>query len=424
MTTSPPASLGDIRVFDPATYASGDPATFGLPLEQYKYLREEAPCWRQRFADPLLVDETWVVSRWEDINDVDRDPELWSAACGGVNIWKVTPLAPAHIADKAGFGKPAMLVMDGEDHRRNRGTVSRAFTPKTVAALEERFRAYAKRVVDAALSQGGPFNFIRVVAHAMPMEALGDVLGIPAAHRPKFFNWVDTFASPYDTRVTSSFEELLEAIIAILNYAPELAELRRREPGDDVMSKIVQAVGINQLTDDEIQGNVALLAAGAAESTRSVLGHGMHQLMRDSEQVAWLRERADDIPATAVQELVRISCPFTHLSRTATRATELHGHAIKAGEKVAMLFASGNFDDAVFAEPTRFDLSRDPNPHLSFGRGPHSCLGKHVAGLEIKILLEELLQRTTSIEPAGEISYSRDNYSRGVYDLPVTVTPA
>ena len=424
MSITTPSSVEDIKVFDPDTYANGDPTTFGLPLEQFKYLREEAPCYLQKFEDPLLVEETWVVSRHEDISAVDKDPDLWSAAGGGVNIWKVVPLQPAHIAEEIGFGKPAMLVMDGDDHRRNRGTVSRAFTPRRVAALEERFRVYATNVVDDALSQDGAFDFIEIVAHAMPLQALGDVLGIPEADRPKFFGWVDQFASPYDTRVVKSFEDLLGAIMAMLAYAPELAELRRKEPGDDVMSKIVQAVDSDRLTDDEIQGNVALLASGAAESTRTTLGHGMHELMRDPAQMAWLRERADDIPATVAQELVRIACPFTHLSRTATRDTELHGQQIKAGDKMAMLFAAGNFDEDVFTDPASFDLSRDPNPHLSFGRGGHSCLGKHIAALEIKILLEELLQRTKAIEPAGEISYSRDNYSRGVYELPVTVTPA
>src|ERR1700752_2901274 len=105
-------SLEDIKVFDPDTYAHGDPTTFGLPLDQYRYLREHAPCYKQRFDDPLLVEETWVVSRHADIEAVDRDPELWSAGMGGVNIWKIVPLAPNHIADEIGFGKPAMLVMD------------------------------------------------------------------------------------------------------------------------------------------------------------------------------------------------------------------------------------------------------------------------------------------------------------------------
>jgi cholest-4-en-3-one 26-monooxygenase len=416
--------MADIKVFDPETYANGDPTTFGLPLDQYEYLRSEAPCYLQTFDNPLLVEQTWVVSRHEDITAVDRDPDMWAADLGGVNIWKVTPLAPKQIAEELGFGKPAMLVMDHDDHRRNRKVVSRAFTPKVVQGLEARFRVYAKNVVDDALAQDGLFNFIEVVAHAMPMEALGDVLGVPPQDRPKFFRWVDQFASPFDTRVSASFEDVLNAIMQMLAYAPELAEIRRKDPGDDVMSKIVAAVDEDKLSEDEIQGNVALLASGAAESTRTTLGHGMHELMRDPEQMAWLRERADDIPATVAQELVRIACPFTHLSRTARRDTELHGQQIKEGDKIAMLFAAGNFDSDAFEDPRRFDLSREQNPHLSFGRGPHSCLGKHIAALEIKILLEELLQRTKEIEPAGEISYSRDNYSRGVYELPVRVIAA
>jgi cholest-4-en-3-one 26-monooxygenase len=150
----------------------------------------------------------------------------------------------------------------------------------------------------------------------------------------------------------------------------------------------------------------------------------MHELMRNPQQMAWLRERADDIPASAINEMVRIASPFTHLVRTATRDHELHGQEIREGDIVLMLFAAGNFDPRAFNDPRTFDLSRDPNPHLGFGRGPHTCLGKHVAILEMQILLRELLTRTKDIRPAGEISYVRDAYSRGVYELPVTVVPA
>ena len=167
------------------------------------------------------------------------------------------------------------------------------------------------------------------------------------------------------------------------------------------MSAMVAGKNGDTMPDNEIQGNVTLLASGAAESTRTSLSHGMHELMRDPDQMAWLRERSDDIPPTVAQEIVRISSPFTHLVRTARVDTEIAGQEVKEGEDVAMLFAAGNFDPDAFDEPTKFDLSRDPNPHLSFGRGPHSCMGKHIAALEIKILLEELLQRTKEIKPGG-----------------------
>jgi len=129
-------------------------------------------------------------------------------------------------------------------------------------------------------------------------------------------------------------------------------------------------------------------------------------------------------PDTAIQEIVRIASPFTHLVRTATRDHELHGQQIKEGDIVLMLFAAGNFDEHAFDEPNTFNLAREKNPHVSFGRGPHQCLGKHVASLEMKILFEELLQRTRDIRPAGEINYIHDAFSRGVYELPVTITAA
>jgi cholest-4-en-3-one 26-monooxygenase len=203
----------------------------------------------------------------------------------------------------------------------------------------------------------------------------------------------------------------------------ELGELKRREPGEDVITQLVQA-GAEVISEDELMGNVALLASGAAESTRTALSHGMHELMRNPAQMTWLRDHAHDIPNTAIQEIVRIATPFTHLVRTATADHELHGQHIKEGDVVLMLFAAGNFDERALDDPNAFDLAREKNPHVSFGRGPHQCLGKHVAGLEMKILLEELLQRTKDITPAGDISYIRDAYSRGVYQLPVTITPA
>lgn len=406
-----------LGLLDVETYANGDPTTYGLPLDVYQWYRDNEPCYLQEFDDPMLIERVWVLSRNEDIWTIDRDTETFATDRGYVNIWKVTPIDPTM------GGSPAMLSLSGEDHKRNRGVISRGFTPKVVKRLEQKFRDYAVTIVNKAIEKG-TFNFVDEIAHAMPMEALGDVLGVPPEDRAKFFHWVDQFAAPFDTRITPSFDHVMAAIGDLMVYATELAEKRKVEPGEDVMSQIVKASADETLTEDEMMGNVALLASGAAESTRTALSHGVHELMRNPEQMAWLRERATAVPDTVAQEFVRIASPFTHLVRTTTRDVEWHGKTIKEGEQVAMLFASGNFDERAIENPRAFDLSRDPNMHVSFGRGPHTCLGKHVAALEMKILLEELLQRTKSIEPAGEIDYVRDAYSRGVYSLPVTVTPA
>lgn len=405
-------SVAATNVFDPALYAEGDPATFGLPLDAYDYLRDEKPCYVHEFNDPMLIDRAWVISRHEDIWAVDRNSELYAADRGYVNAWKVTPIDPTM------GGMPAMLTMDGAKHRAQRGVMSKAFTPGFVKKLEEKFREYAVNIVDRALEKG-TINFVSEIGHAMPMEALGDVLGVPNKDRPDFFGWVDTFAAPFDTRITPSFDHVMEAIGNLMVYAGDLAELKRANPGDDVLSRIVEAPDV--ISEDEMLGNVALLASGAAESTRTALSHGMHSLLNNPDQMRWLREHSDDIPASAIQEIVRIASPFTHLVRTATATHELHGQTIEEGDIVLMLFTAGNFDPRAFDEPRTFDLSREKNPHVSFGRGPHQCLGKHVVSLEMKILLEELLRRTSDIEQAGDISYVRDNYSRGVYDLPVTI---
>lgn len=403
----------ELSILDADTYANGDPTTFGLPLEQYRWLRDNEPCFLQEFDDPMFIERAWVVSRNADIWEVDKNSQLYAADRGNVLMWQFSPLDPLV------GGKPAMLTADGQAHRAQRGAVSKAFTPNIVRRLEEKFREYAVNIVDEALAKG-TFNFVTDIGHAMPMEALGDVLGVPNGDRAKFFQWVDTFAAPFDTRITPSFEHVLMGIGELLSYAEELADIKRLAPADDVISQLVLA-GAEVVSQDQVLGNVALLASGAAESTRSALSHGMHELMRNPAQMAWLRERADDIPPSAIQEIVRIATPFTHLVRTATADHELHGKSIREGDKVLMLFTSGNFDERAFENPQTFDLSREHNPHVSFGRGPHMCLGKHVAALEMKILLEELLQRTSDIQPAGDIEYVRDAFSRGVFQLPVRV---
>jgi cholest-4-en-3-one 26-monooxygenase len=409
MSTTSELSIN--RVFDPDVYGGGDPATFGLPLDMYARMREDHPCFLLKMDDPLLIDEVWIVSRWEDIDAIDRDMDTYATNINLPLIWKYAPLDPVNL--------PGLLVQDGDIHRERRAILGKAFRPASMARLESRFRKYAADVVDAAVAKG-TFDFVRDIAHSMPVQALGDVLGVPEEDRPKFFGWVDTFASPNDPRVAPSFEKVGQALTELWQYGLAKVSEKRANPTDDVMSRLAEI----DMPDPEIQGNVALFASGAAETTRADLCHGMHELMRNPEQMAWLREHQDGIPASAAQEFVRVGNAIIALVRTTTKDVELHGQEIKQGERVAMLFPAGNFDPAAFEDPNTFDLSRDPNPHLGFGRGPHSCLGKHVAALEIKILLEELLRRTKEIRPAGDIDYVRDNYARGVYSLPVTVTPA
>jgi cholest-4-en-3-one 26-monooxygenase len=406
----------ELNILDPDTYANGDPSTFGLPLDYFDYLRAEHPVFLQKLPeDPLLIDEVWLVTRHADILAMDRDPSTFTVEDGPINVWAFTMGGI--------FGKPGMLNFDGDRHRRQRRIVNRGFRPSSVQKWEAKFRQYARRIVDHVLEQGA-FDFVEEVSHRMPALALGDVLGVPEDDRRQFFAWMDMLAAPFETRVTRSVEEMLQALNNLIEYCRSLMQLRLQEPSDDVMTQMALAGSEHNLSEDEVIGNALLLVAGAAESTRTAISHGMHSLLQYPDQMAWLRERADDIPPSAIQEMVRIATPFTHLVRAPTRDVEIHGNQIKRGERIAMLFVSANFDPDAITDPRRFDLGRDPNPHFSFGQGPHSCLGKHVAASEIKILFEELLRRTRDIEQTGDVAYVRDNYARGVYSLPVNLDAA
>ncbi|EHB55502.1 Linalool 8-monooxygenase [Mycolicibacterium rhodesiae JS60] len=398
--------------FAPETYGAGNPETFGLPLDLFDHMRSELPCVRIEFDHPLLVDDVWCISRHADVCDILTDKRFISSDPNNLPvITRFGPVAPPDV--------PGIFCQDGEIHRKRRKEIGGALRPATLKRLEPHFRVLAANLVDGAVAKG-TFDFIPDIAHALPSSAIGDVLGIPEEDREQFYKWSDAFISPFDERLAVEVEAGLEAVLGIWGYALDAAELKRQCPADDVLTALAQS----DASDGEIRGNVATFAAGAAETTRAVLGHAIHELMRNDEQMAWLRAHADDIPATAISELLRIASPVIQQVRTATEDFELYGQHIKAGERVAPLLPAANFDPDAFENPRRFDLTRAVNPHLSFGRGSHICIGKHIAELEIKVVLEELLKRVKDIRPAGEISYVKGHLTRGVYSLPVTVVPA
>lgn len=400
------------EAFAPETYGAGNPETFGLPLDLFDQMRTEMPCVRIYFDHPLLVDDVWCISRHADVCSILTDKRFISSDPNNLPvITRFGPVAPPDI--------PGIFCQDGDIHRKRRKEIGNALRPTTLKRLEPHFRALAAELVDRAVTRG-TFDFIPDIAHALPSSAIGDVLGVPEEDREQFYKWSDAFISPFDERLAVEAEAGLEAVLGIWNYALQAAELKRRCPADDVLTALAQS----DASDGEIRGNIATFAAGAAETTRAVLGHAIHELMRNDEQMAWLRAHAEDIPDTAVGELLRIAAPVIQQVRTATEDFELHGQHIKAGERVAPLLPAANFDPEAFENPRRFDLSRAVNPHLSFGRGSHICIGKHIAELEIKVVLEELLKRVKDIRPAGNISYVKGHLTRGVYSLPVSVVPA
>jgi cholest-4-en-3-one 26-monooxygenase len=260
------------------------------------------------------------------------------------------------------------------------------------------------------------------VASQLPLYAICDLLGVPDADRAQLLAWTNTLTVPTDPEYAPSLDEFTAAVNGIWQYGMRLANNRRRHPGPDVMSSIVAAVDDDRLSDDEVMGFTLTLAAAGNETTRNVISHGLLALLRHPEQLEWLRGRADAIPTTAVEEILRWSSPVIHSRRTVVRDVELHGVGLSQGDAVAVLYPAANFDPRRFPDPLCFDLQRHPNPHLAFASGPHVCLGAHVARLETRVLLEELLRRTDRIELDGPCEYVRDNALRGVKRLPVVMT--
>jgi cholest-4-en-3-one 26-monooxygenase len=401
-------TAADIQVLDPDTFSAG------LPHAQFEYLRSHHPCFDQHIRDPAMIDRSWVLSRYSDIARAGRDTERFSSAQG-------VRLEPNMMAVK-GRGKPSLITMDGSDHLRNRKIVARAFTPKTLLQVEHQLRARAAELVNRAADER-TFDFIDVVATEMPMHSLCDLMNVPDQDRRQLLEWSDLVVNPTDTRVAASADDVAHAYRSLWAYGLRLAEQRRRRPGGDFFSKIVEAVDDDTLDDDELMGFTALLVAAGIETVRDGLSLALHHLLQDREQLAWLRDRADRVPESAVEELLRHSCPVMCMRRTATVDMLLHGCRIAAGDPVALQFASANFDPRVFDDPYRLDLQRSPNRHMSFGHGPHVCLGAYASRLQIRIVLEELLRRTATLEPAGPIVYGRNALTRQVRRLPITVTP-
>lgn len=403
-----------LGIFDPDLYGQGDPWTAGLPLDAFAALRDERPCYWQPLTDePMFIDGVWVVTRHADILDMIQRPARFSNMAG-TSVRRFDPTIPAR------GGKPTMVSMDGADHQRNRTVTSRAFSPRAVMGFAERFRAIAAGLVDRALAKGR-IDFIADIACLMPLDAVSEMLGIPPDDRQQVLAWTNGMTVPLDPHFTPTPESFLTALNGLWDYGLDLAARRRREPDDSVVTAIAAAHADGRLSDDEVSGYFLQLAAAGNETTRNAIAFGLHALLLRPEQMASLRAQGGEVPASAVEEILRWASPTIYTVRRAQQDIELHGQRIAAGESIALMLASANFDGAVFDRPGDFDVMRNKGDHLAFGAGPHICLGLHVARLEIRILFEELLRRASDIRLDGDVDFVRDSFIHGIRSMPLIV---
>ncbi len=265
------------------------------------------------------------------------------------------------------------------------------------------------------------------IAGELPMQAICILMGIPEGDRHQLFEWIEhAFDFKGDREAFETNDDVARAGAAMFEYGTRLIADKRAHPADDMLSVVCNATLPDQdpdhLLDDELQFFFSLLWAAGADTTRNAVGGGLLALTESPEQFDALRADRTILPS-AVEEIVRWTHPASYNRRTATLDTQLGGHTVAAGAKVVFWEASANRDERVFADPFRFDVRRDPNPHLGFGHGVHHCLGANLARLEIRVVLDALLDRVNAVELTGPVEWARSNKHTGIRHLPVRLVP-
>jgi cytochrome P450 len=389
--------------------STGESFRNGFPHDRFAWLRRHDPVhWHEPTARTPDGEGFWVVSRHADVMAVLRDPATFSSDRAG------------GLRDRGGTGMKdersagTMLNMTDEpQHYRLRSLVSRGFTPRAISALEDELRRRTAALLDAVGNE--PFDAVHGFARELPAQAICLVLGIPDADRRDLLDWLDRGIEADSTSIVSS-----DATRLIREYAAELIERKRAEPDGGIMSTIVHARldDGSRLDDRELTAFFALLFPAGAETTRSAIAGGIKAFVDHPDQFDRLRADPGLVPS-AVEEIVRWTTPSVYKRRTASCDTEIAGRPISAGDKVTIWEMSANRDDAVFDQPSRFDVGRRPNPHVGFGFGIHFCLGASLARLEMRVALDELLTRYRAFEAAGEHEWMPNNRLFGLKTLPV-----
>ncbi|MGH3405245.1 MAG: cytochrome P450 [Streptosporangiaceae bacterium] len=399
----------------------------GVPYAEFARLRREAPvAW---FDEPAPNSGFWSVHRYQDIVSASRNVAEFSSARG------VSFEEPSD-ADMA--ARLTIIDMDPPEHTTLRKVMSGSFTQRAVAVYEHFVTELTERVLDTALGglgsagHSGELDFVDAIAKEVPIRVLARIMGLPAAGLDQFIDLGDRLISNTDPDVTDvvwgrdDTDEYRNYPFRS-PYGKQLWDLGRevvaekiRAPGDDLLSTLLAAeVDGERLTERDLDNLFSIFVIAGNETTRIAIAQGVLAFCEHPEQ--WDRLRADPgLLTPATEEVLRWSCPTHFMRRTAAADTELGGAAIRAGDKVILWYASGNRDEAEFADPDVFDIGRVPNRHLSFGRGgPHLCIGVHLAKLEVRIVLAALAARVARFELAGEPRRIRSNFTNGLRALPV-----
>jgi cholest-4-en-3-one 26-monooxygenase len=378
------------------------------PIEEFAALRQTAPVWwnaqSEEMAAPYYDGGFWVVSRYDDIREISRDTTTYSSNENGAILRYPGYLTP----DVFEATKTMLINMDPPRHTQTRSIINKGFTPKAVESLRAALTERAEQIVHDARKTGGG-DFVEQVACELPLQAIAELLGVPQDDRRKLFDWSNQMLNFDDPE----FGDPTVASAEILSYAWQMAEERRACPMDDIVSKLVSAdMDGDGLTSDEFGFFVILLSVAGNETTRNATTHGMKAFVDNPEQWEIYKESR---PRTAPDEIVRWATPVTSFQRTATEDVELGGQLIKRGQRLALFYASANFDDEFFGSPFNFNVLRDPNPHLGFGgTGAHYCVGANLARLQLDLIFNAIADAMPNLHQVSEPERLRSSFINGI----------
>jgi len=388
---------------------STDSFAAGQPHDQFRWLRDNAPV---RWHDEPGGKGFWAVTRHADVWEVDRDFQAYSS---GPTIMITDPLE-----GMGGFGDhKMMLMMDPPEHTQFRKLIRSEFTLPAARLREERIKALAKQIVDAVIDKGA-CDFVAEVAGEMPSFVIAELMGLPLTDGRELYKLTEVIHTAPEALPPGAGGA---AVAKMFEYGSRVIAEKRARPGDDLASRLLACeVDGRKLEDIEFLLFFLLLVDAGGDTTRNLLSGGLLALMEHPDQYAWLME---DLPGrlhTAREELLRWTSPVIYMRRTALKDVELAGQQIREGDKVVMYFGAANRDPAAFDRPETLDLSRDPNPHLAFGTGPHGCLGQHIARIEIDAMLVEVLTRMGGFGLPAAPEWLPSNFISGPKTMPLRFT--
>ena len=413
MTSASSINLNDLDLF-----------RNGAPWDAFAELRANSPIHFNDEGDD--GSGFYSVVKYHDIVKVLRDSTTFTSE-------RFTNLEEVDAEQEE--ARRSLLETDGSRHRALRRLLQGQFTPAAVARYETFLRGLTATTLDNAFAKG-EFDFVEEVAADFPIQVLAKLLDVPETDTDQLIEWGNRmigFSDPdsADVLINSPESEKYRllpfkspAAQEVFDYGDQLANERRGKDGTDLVSVLINSEmsdGI-PLTDRDFHTNFLLLVVAGNETTRHTITHTMRNLMANPDQLTYLQENPDMIP-WAVEEFLRFASPVYHFRRTVTKDVEFEGQSLKKGDKVVPWFASGNRDDAVFDRPNTMDVTRNPNEHMTFGRGgPHMCLGNALARIELRVMFEDLLSRVDTVEHTGPVDFLRSNFVHGIKHMPVKVT--